>query len=645
VTTSVQDRIRHARYSLASIVTLQALLYAGAALFGALSLAALIRWKLLPRPELSVALQYIALLAGMITGVMWVWRGRFAWSRGRVALWIEERVPQLRYALVTLADPDCATTSVRDSLDREVARADLAGVVRRATTRSMLLAVLAFAAMACTFAAIPPEYRSAKTQSLLYPAAGGGGNPAAADQNRLASIRATVTPPAYTKMPVQQLTDPLTISGVVGTQVVVIGRGSSEDLTARLGEQTLTVASEEGEWTLRFALPKAAATLKLVDRQYSRTVVIDPRPDLAPIVKLTLPGQDMTLREPVGSVKLEARITDDIGIARAHFEYIVSSGEGEGHITARMGELGARVFSGTKSGDLSLTVPFSTFGLKEGDILSVSAVAFDANDVTGPGKGRSETRSIRIPRRNEPDEVAITPAPLAFDKTAMSLRMIIIAAEKLHQQRTTLPREKFVEKATTLGRQGEALRQKLQTNIDEQSEGREFPVDPLLNEAMSHMWDGVRALNVAEPGEALPPLRSAYDILRKLSNAQKYYIRGRVAPAVVDIDRVRMTGTEEVNATGRQPRAAADSIREKLEEQYAQAVALLHSDSPRALETFMSMRVTALQDAVVAAQPLQEVIEAIHAGQDATLPLLKARQAIEGASRHADALPVWSNSW
>ena len=35
------------------------------------------------------------------------------------------------------------------------------------------------------------------------------------------------------------------------------------------------------------------------------------------------------------------------------------------------------------------------------------------------------------------------------------------------------------------------------------------------------MWDGVRALNVAEPGEALPPLRSAYDILRKLSNAQK----------------------------------------------------------------------------------------------------------------------------
>ena len=645
MTISGHDQIRHARYSLVSIVTLQSLLYAGAVLLGALSLAALIRWRLRPGPSLSVGLQYIAILAWTITVVMLAWQARFACSFGRVALWIEERVPRLRYALVTLADPDCASTSVRDALDRQVAGVDLAGVVRRATTHSLLLAVLAFAAMACAFAAIPAEYRSVQTQSLLHPAADDGGKPAAVRLNRLASLRATVTSPSYTKMPVRQLTDPLSISGVVGTQVVVRGRGSVEGITAQLGRQGLTVAGEDGDWTLRFALPNVAAALKLVDRQYSRTVVIDPRPDLAPVVILTLPGQDMTLRKPTGSLTLQARITDDIGIARAHFEYIVSSGEGEGNITARMGELGSRIFEGTKSGDFALTVPLSKFELKEGDILSVSAVAFDANNVTGPGIGRSETRSIRIPRQNEHDEVAITPAPAAFDKTAMSLRMIIIAAEKLHRQRSTLPREKFVEMATTLGRQGEAIRQKLRTIIEEQSGGGQYPVDPLLSEAMSQMWDGVRALNVAEPGEALPPLRSAFDILRKLSNAQKYYIRGRVAPAVVDIDRVRMRGTEEVRATGRQSRAAADSIREKLEEQFAQAVALLRSDSPRALEIFMSMRVTALRDAAVAAQPLQEVIEAIHSGQDATLPLLKARQAIEGASRRANALPVWSNSW
>jgi hypothetical protein len=59
---------------------------------------------------------------------------------------------------------------------------------------------------------------------------------------------------------------------------------------------------------------------------------------------------------------------------------------------------------------LSAVISIDSLGLKPGDIVHLRAVARDANDVSGPGIGVSETRSIRIARSDEYDSVAVDAA-------------------------------------------------------------------------------------------------------------------------------------------------------------------------------------------------------------------------------------------
>ena len=50
-------------------------------------------------------------------------------------------------------------------------------------------------------------------------------------------------------------------------------------------------------------------------------------------------------------------------------------------------------------------------------------VARDANNVTGPGIGVSETRSLRIARADEYDSVAVEAATLSADRKSVFLRI------------------------------------------------------------------------------------------------------------------------------------------------------------------------------------------------------------------------------
>src|SRR5262249_29419234 len=68
--------------------------------------------------------------------------------------------------------------------------------------------------------------------------------------------------------------------------------------------------------------------------------------------------------------------------------------------------------------------------------------AKDANDVSGPGVGVSETRAIRIARKDEYDSVAVdAAAPSEADKGVISQRMLILLAEALLKKKPTLKRE------------------------------------------------------------------------------------------------------------------------------------------------------------------------------------------------------------
>ena len=124
MTTAALDRVRRTRGALA------ALLGAGAVLWGASVL--LVGVVLLPAPP------WIPLIVAIATVGALLWRHRFAWSVDRVALWLEERAPELRYAMVTLVDARHTESPSREPLEAVVARLRTGPFLRSAARRALL---------------------------------------------------------------------------------------------------------------------------------------------------------------------------------------------------------------------------------------------------------------------------------------------------------------------------------------------------------------------------------------------------------------------------------------------------------------------------------------------------------------------------
>jgi len=647
------SKVSGARTALIVIALARGALWGGIALVCVLAIAKLV--LIMPGQRYFYAVRewswIFAIVSSICTFCALIWRARFSWSSRRVALWIEERAPQLKYALVTLSDPYYADVPLPPALDAAVKQIRLAPSLWAVARHALITPAVILAALILGVVALPEGRRGTPT---------GTANVASATvplANRLLNLTATLTPPAYTGRHSETLSDPNTLEGLVGTEVILAGHGDAASIGARLGDRvitigttqipvpsaTLTGSTRRPGWMISFVLPQTAVPLILTDRQYQRIVVINPRPDEAPIVKLLQPANDTTLRAVSGALNLEADLQDDVGLAEAHFEYIVSSGEGEGNITSRTGTLGERHFDRNVLNErLQIGVPYTWFKLKEGDQLSVRAVAVDGNTLTGPGKGYSEARIIRVAKKNEKIDVNVNPAPPPFDVSVMSLRMLIVATEKLDKRRPTLGRQEFVKAAEPLATQAGGIREKVQGFIDDRSQSGSFAVDPLLKTALAAMWDASRSLGIAETGEALPPLRKAYAALSKLSKASKYYFRGQPPPALVDAASIRMSGTEHVAPSAREARAEDRGKTELLAASFAQAAQRLKSDPKLALEQLTLLRVDALRDAPPLASALEKVIDAINLGHDPSASLVDARRAIEGRPRAYPTLPAWS---
>src|SRR6185436_2342668 len=122
------------------------------------------------------------------------------------------------------------------------------------------------------------------------------------------------------------------------------------------------------------------------------------------------------------------------------FELIVSSGEGE-TFTFKSGTLGA-TRPNARTTSISASLSLDSLGLEPGDVVHIRATARDANDVSGPGVGVSETRAIRVARRDEYDSVAVdAAAPSEAEKGVISQRMLIILAEALEKKKQSISRD------------------------------------------------------------------------------------------------------------------------------------------------------------------------------------------------------------
>jgi hypothetical protein len=410
-------------------------------------------------------------------------------------------------------------------------------------------------------------------------------------------------------------------------------------------------------------MPAKPAALTLKDRNFERTIVLDPRSDAPPRITLTSPLRDTTLRTPRLVLNLNASVSDDIGLDAGHFEYLITTGSGE-IFKARTITTPVVRFNGSRSASMPATLDLASLQLVEGDIVSMRAIAQDGNTFSGPGTATSDTRTIRIARAGEYDSLAIdAAAPQPIDSSATSQRMLIIMTEQLVREQSKLTRQDLVKRSTEIGDLEERIRRRVHEILTDNPEEivAEKPGDsaatieemeapeqitgaknPDLVTAYNALWQAVRSLQIAEPAPALPPMRVALKALDRARVANRLYLRGVPPKIVVNLDRVRLTGKEKGSSNPRTPRSFADSARVRLSARFGAVLDLIEKQPARAMTELALMRVEALPTLPGFAAALGEATDAIRAGRDATLPLLRARRALDGPPQVTPGLPAWS---
>jgi hypothetical protein len=672
-------RLRIVRVILACGVALRALFWATVSALSVV-FAAIVVDSFAP---LHVGTRTLLLVIALVTGVVIVasllWRDRRVTSLRHVALWIEERDTALHFALASAVE----TGDDRLVASRDTSRWSTAAV--RRCVRAVSVPFLIAAAVTAVLVALPggavARIRTPHPGDALERTTRRGSG-----ASRLTPLVARIISPAYTGRADSIIDEPTDVRTLVGSTLVIQGIGDARTVVAIDRTDTIRPRAEENRWTLSLPVTPRAASVRLVDRGFHRLIAVEPIADEPPVVTLTAPTHDSVFREARGRVTLSADVVDDFGIASAAFEYIVSSGEGE-TFTFRSGTLGA-VRAGGRRSTLRTSFQLDSLGLKPGDIVHVRAVARDANDVSGPGVGESETRALRIARAGEYDSIAVdAAAPSDADKSVISERMLIELAQALERRRPLLARDTVIGESRAIAADQKRLRrsvgdvvftrlggeptgeehagddsrsraktmQELIARADSATnrstdpidfEGGESPVvatnKPLL-EAYNAMWDAGTELELGEPGRALPHMRRALAAIERARQAERLYLRGRPPQVVIDLEKVRLRGKDKGASSVRLPRTGADSMRASLETRLVRAAELARRDSGASLDSLLVLRIDALTSAPAFAAAIGDAATAMRRndGTAATLALTRARRALDGVAVVRDSLSRW----
>jgi hypothetical protein len=693
-----RDRVLRTRRVLAAAVATRAVLWSAAVGLVAAALTTVVAGRLGGAAATWVAVAVAAILALGLAGAS-VRR----LTVPRVALWIEERVPQLGYALVTAVDPRYEQSHVAPELARRIERVSWSSVTSRAVLRALVRpAVGAAVALVALVAVRRADLGAAPATSALVSGTSSVGRATPAP---FARLTARVRPPAYTGAREATIESPVSIASLVGSAVTLRAPGSGTDISAEVAGRPVAVQNAGGEWRVDLTMTDRPAVVRLRHSSGERMVALEPRPDSAPIVRLTRPARDTVLRAAEGNVPLAAEVRDDIGLVSGGFEYIVSSGEGES-FQFRSGTLGAKRFAADgdriRSGTLAGVLELGSLGLKAGDIVHLRAIARDGNTVSGTGVGSSETRVLRIARASEYDSIAVEgAAPPEADRSLISQRMLIMMTEALERRRPRLARETVLSESRGIGRDQTRLRKRVGDIIfarlgddptgehvhgpDEEPhdepvpspadssadsaraallraaeaattggdeildfEGDETPIvainRPLL-EAYNAMWEAGRELDQGEPARALPPMRRALAAIQRARQAERIYLRGKPPAVVVDLARVRLTGKDSGGPSTRSARAPADPDAARRAQRLAVAMTLVASEPAAAIDSLVLLRVETLDAAPALAAALGDAIEALRNGRDATPLFARARRVAEGTVRAEAGLSPWSGVW
>jgi len=591
-----------------------------------------------------------AAIGGLLVLALCISRGRHAFQLTRVALYVEERVPALEFALVTaLGGAGLGTEALEGVADRAVPE----GFLRRPLARVILVALALLLVSLAGWATLPATIRA----RILTPVAGDVllasrvGAPAA---SRLAPLVVRVDPPGYAGRPARMLEDPVTVVGLPGSRIELRGRGANlgalDSLVALLGNQILRVSAVGDEWTVSLRMPQTAIALRLADRGFARVLALEPFPDQPPAVTLTAPSRDTTYLLPRGRLALAGTAQDDIGLVRAEFELMHTTGSGERFDIRRI-TLGAVSPGGATAAALRATILLDTMRLGPGDVLHMRVVARDGNDVSGPGEGASDTRTIRIADPRARDTVQVIPAAVAaLDTTMLSERMLVIRAETLLVQRRRIGAPAFESRSRVLGQQQGMLRERVEAIIAELETATEVgftgktEASVILGEAAAAMKLAQRDLAEVRVKEALPAMYRALKSLEKLRNSERLYLRGVFPKLVVDLDKIRLKGTDKAGVGARDPRPPLPDSRAALLDRLDRVLPLVARGGAGLRDSLILIRVDALTVAPDAAPALARAIDAIGAGRSPAPLLAAARRTLLRTAEAVPGLSPWRSA-
>jgi hypothetical protein len=671
----------------------------------------------MPRLTLAAAVALGVLVVGLVARAR-----RDEWAAPalpRVALWIEEQADgTATYALVTWVELSGAPSSSLSSsvsptdvllqaANDVLARGASGGRLTKALSRrrwALWRGPMLFAAGAVLVLLIGERWSTATDLATVNGTINAGTPVPRATATRaggLGRLRIRVEPPRYAGIQDSVFDDASSVRALSGSRIIVEGGGAAPlatlsvvgaDSAARVAQGVLPVVNDTRDgWRLRFAAQDVPVALSLRQGEASRLLVVEGVRDSLPRVSLEAPARDSVFREPRGMLALEARASDDLGVASASFELVVSSGEGE-RFTVRTVLIGAQRYAPpARRVNWRGMLDLAALGLGPGDVVHVRAVARDAHPLAGREAGSSETRAFRIARPAEYDSVAVEPAPPpAVDSSLLSQRMLLMLTERLDARQKRMARAEVLRESLRIARDQQKLRlavgdvvfQRLSGEssaehahyagdghdhgVDQQGgklamstnsttgmleEGNDSPIvainKPLL-EAYNAMWDAGRALEQGDPRGAMPAMRRALEAIERSRAATRLYLRGRPPQVIVDLAKVRLTGKDTGQTLPRSTRLAVPTLSAQRDARLvAVAVEMAReSATPNAerrpvRDSLLLLRAEALADDPAFAAALGRLLDAMSQGGDVTEAIVAARRVL-GNVRRSDVLP-WSS--
>jgi hypothetical protein len=437
----------------------------------------------------------------------------------------------------------------------------------------------------------------------------------------LGALEVTVRAPAYADLPEVVGSGDEPLSALPGSTVEIRGDGTARppalnasivgggDLRPRVGADGWAV-----HWTV--GPEERGVVLSLTDGDSlleRRILALRPLRDRPPSVTLQAPVEDMVLAAPTGAISIAATARDDFGVADLALHWVRSRGSGESFDFEEGTWSWDRTEAtrGGRTGERSLAL--DELGLEPGDVLHVRATATDGNDVTGPGRGVSATRQIRISDEDDLSDVTtLIGFPMEREREPLlSQRMIILLTEELLDSAGVLGEDEVLRRAEEVANEQARLRGRVGEQIFSRATGAmqdpeahlEFedgdhehevfldelearaeagPVidpetgiatigqvdilthdhdsDPIvaINRSLlmiyNDMWEAESDLRVARLRASLVPQNRALDALQALREGERVFVRGRVSVAPVDVPGTRGTGEiDEADPASRSP--------------------------------------------------------------------------------------------